>query len=105
MQSVEMKADASLIEQLRAGYWQLASKGAPLALQGGASGAPTPSARLPLQRGRATPPGVARQSPAGLYKARPTPLPGQNHASKMFHAPQHQLITGLRRKWLESDRP
>ena len=34
VQSVEVKVDAALIEQLRAGYGQLASKGAPLALQG-----------------------------------------------------------------------
>jgi hypothetical protein len=34
VQSVEVKVDAALIEQLRAGYRQLISKGGPLALQG-----------------------------------------------------------------------
>ena len=34
VQSVEVKVDAALIEQLRAGYRQLTSKGGPLALQG-----------------------------------------------------------------------
>ena len=46
MQSVEVKVDAALIEQLRAGYGQLASKGAPLALQEeGAGGWHPPRAR------------------------------------------------------------
>ena len=38
VQSVEVRVDAALIEQLRAGYGQLASKGTPLALQGGHTG-------------------------------------------------------------------
>jgi hypothetical protein len=45
VQSVEVKVDAALIEQLRAGYRQLASKGAPLALQERAGGCHPPPAR------------------------------------------------------------
>ena len=37
-QHVHLQVDASVIEQLRAGYGQLASKGAPLALQEGGVG-------------------------------------------------------------------
>jgi hypothetical protein len=43
VQSVGVKVDAALIEQLRAGYGQLASKGAPLALQGGHARDHTPA--------------------------------------------------------------
>jgi hypothetical protein len=53
VQSVEVKVDAALIEQLRAGYAQLASKGAPLALQEGAVGATHPQreATVPKEEG------------------------------------------------------
>ena len=45
VQTIEAKVDAALIEQLRAGYGQLASKGAPLALQEGAAECHPPPAR------------------------------------------------------------
>jgi hypothetical protein len=48
VQSVEVKVDAALIEQLRAGYAQLASKGAPLALEGGCHHGTPPPDRGPL---------------------------------------------------------
>jgi hypothetical protein len=48
---VHLQVDSALIEQFRSGYAQLASKGAPFALQGDHAGGATPSARRPLQKG------------------------------------------------------
>jgi hypothetical protein len=53
VQSVEVKVDAALIEQLRAGYAHLASKGVPLALQERAGGCHPPQreATSPKEKG------------------------------------------------------
>jgi hypothetical protein len=49
---VHLQVDSALIEQLRAGYGQLASKGAPLALQGGGVGAGMASAEPQPEKAR-----------------------------------------------------
>ena len=54
---VHLQVDSALIEQLRAGYGQLASKGAPLALQGGHAGEPPPARGYLCKEEEPPPPG------------------------------------------------
>ena len=53
---VHLQVDSALIEQLRSGYAQLASKGAPLALQEGASGGTHPEREATSANNKGTTP-------------------------------------------------
>ena len=54
---VHLQVDSALIEQLRAGYAQIASKGAPLALEGGHAGEPPPARGYLCKEEEPPPPG------------------------------------------------